>query len=189
MGNNPDRVPPFFFTKPAVSLVTNNATIPYPPRTGNLHHEVELVLAVGVPGDDISVESAPDRIWGYAAGVDLTRRDLQSAAKDMRQPWDMAKGFDHSAPVGDIVPAEQISHLSSAKISLRVNGTVRQSANINEMIWSPAEIMAELSTYVRLMPGDIIFTGTPAGVGAIQKGDVIEAEIEGLPLLSIQISK
>ncbi len=180
MGANPDREPPFFFTKPANAIVPNHARIPYPSRTSNFHHEIELVVAIGKGGRDIAAAQALDHVYGYAVGNDLTRRDLQSDAKDHGRPWDTSKGFDRSAVVGAITPAAQSGHLRSGRIWLKVNGQMRQQADISELIWSVPEIIAELSTLFELQPGDLIYTGTPAGVAALKKGDRIEGGIDGL---------
>lgn len=183
MGSNPDREPPFFFTKPANALVANGATIPYPPRTANLHHEIELVVALGSGGKNISVAHAPSLIYGYAVGNDLTRRDLQNEAKDKGRPWDTGKAFDHSAPITAITPVAQSGHLSQGKIWLKVNGDTRQEGDIGDLIWSVPEVIAELSTLFELKAGDLIFTGTPAGVSAVKSGDRIEGGVEGLATL------
>jgi fumarylpyruvate hydrolase len=180
MGVNPDREPPFFFTKPANALVPNHARIPYPSRTGNFHHEIELVVALGKGGRDIAAAQALEHVFGYAVGNDLTRRDLQSDAKDHGRPWDTSKGFDRSAAISAITPAAQAGHLRSGRIWLKVNGQMRQQADISELIWSVPEIIAELSTYFELQPGDLIYTGTPAGVAALKQGDRIEGGIDGL---------
>jgi fumarylpyruvate hydrolase len=180
MGANPEREPPFFFAKPANAIVPNHACIPYPPRTNNLHHEIELVVAIGQAGRDIPAARALDHVYGYAVGNDLTRRDLQSDAKDHGRPWDTSKGFDRSAVISAITPAAQSGHPSSGRIWLKVNGQVRQQADLSELIWSVPEIVAELSTFFELQPGDLIYTGTPAGVAALEKGDRIEGGIDGL---------
>jgi len=180
MGANPDREPPFFFAKPADAIVPNNARIPYPSRTSNFHHEIELVVAIGKGGRDIAAAQALDHVYGYAVGNDLTRRDLQSDAKDNGRPWDTSKGFDRSAVISAITPATQSGHLRSGRIWLKVNGQLRQQADIAELIWNVPEIIAELSTFFELQPGDLIYTGTPAGVGALKKGDRIEGGIDGL---------
>ncbi len=180
MGGDPNREPPFFFTKPADALVTGEADTPYPSLTQNLHHEVELVIAMGRGGADIPAAEAESHIYGYAAGVDLTRRDLQAQAREARQPWDMAKGFDFSAPLGPINPAAKIGHPKSGRIALKVNGDVRQDGDLSDLIWSVPEVIASLSNYVALAPGDLIFTGTPSGVGPIVRGDVLEGEIDGV---------
>lgn len=183
MGSDPDREPPFFFSKPAGAIVPNHATVPVPPRTKNFHHEIELVVAIGKTGRDIPVERALEHIYGYAVGNDLTRRDLQSEARSKGQPWDTSKGFDHSAPIAAISPVTGGKHIARGRIWLAVNGEIRQDADVSEMIWSAPEIIAELSTLFELAPGDLIFTGTPAGVGPLQSGDRIEGGIDGLETL------
>jgi fumarylpyruvate hydrolase len=180
MGGNPEREAPFFFTKPADAVVTDGADTPYPPATQNLHHEMELVAAIGEGGADIPEAEALRHVWGYAAGIDLTRRDLQNEAKKAARPWDMSKGFDHSAPIGDIMPATRFADPTRGRIELRVNGETRQSADLSDMIWNVAETIACLSRLVRLAPGDLIFTGTPAGVGKVQRGDLLEGSVEGV---------
>jgi fumarylpyruvate hydrolase len=180
MGANPDREPPFFFGKPATALVPNHARVPYPPRTNNFHHEIELVVAIGKGGRDIPVAQALDHVYGYAVGNDLTRRDLQADAKDHGRPWDTSKGFDHSAVLSAITPASQSGHLRSGRIWLKVNGQMRQQADVSELIWSVPEVVAELSTFFELQPGDLIYTGTPAGVAALKRGDRLEGGIDGL---------
>lgn len=187
MGGDPTREPPFFFSKPADALVTGDAAVPYPPGTANLHHEVELVAALGQGGRDIPVERALDHVWGYAVGNDLTRRDLQAAAKSKGQPWDVAKGFDHSAPISPLRPAAEIGHPTRGAIRLLVNGTVRQQGDIADMIWSLPEVIAHLSRLFELKAGDLIFTGTPAGVGPVAAGDEMVAEIEGVGRLTTRI--
>ncbi len=173
------REPPVFFTKPADAVMANGAVIPYPPRTSNLHHEIELVIALGRGGRDIQKDRALDHVFGYAVGNDLTRRDLQQAAKQKGQPWDTSKAFDCSAPLAPIRPVSR-GHVTKGKIWLSVNGQLRQSADVAEMIWAVPEVIAELSTLFELVAGDLIFTGTPAGVGALKPGDRIEGGIEGL---------
>lgn len=187
MGNDPQREPPCFFMKPADAIVANGSAVPYASRTSNLHHEVELVVAIGAGGRNIDPRAALDHVFGYAVGNDLTRRDLQSAAKDQGLPWDVAKGFDHSAPITAIRIVADAGHLSSGRIWLEVNGHKRQDANLAEMIWSVPEIIAELATLYELQPGDLIFTGTPAGVGPVQRGDSIVAGIDGLDTLRTTI--
>ena len=186
MGND-DREPPFFFTKPADAVVANNSSIPYPPRTANFHHEVELVVALGGGGANIAKSDANALIYGYAVGIDLTRRDLQSDAKDNGRPWDTSKGFDRSAPIAALHPRKEAGLIESGEIWLTVNGKDRQRANLAEMTWKVPEIVAELSTLFELAPGDLIFTGTPAGVGALARGDSIEAGIAGLTTLKTKI--
>jgi fumarylpyruvate hydrolase len=176
------REPPVFFTKPADAVVANDEAIPYPPRTTNLHHEIELVVAIGRGGRNIHKDHALEHVFGYAVGNDLTRRDLQAASKKAGMPWDTSKGFDNSAPLSAIRPASQ-GHLSRGKIWLAVNGQTRQQADLAEMIWSVPEVIAELSTLFELQPGDLIFTGTPAGVGPLKPGDRIEGGIDGLETL------
>ena len=179
MGND-ERDPPFFFAKPADAVVVGGAAIPYPSQTEDFHHEIELVVAIGKEGADIPVEAALDHVYGYAAGLDMTRRDLQAIAKKPGRPWEMAKGFDHSAPIGTIEPASEIGHPAKGAITLSVNGVVRQKGDLSEQIWSVSEAIAYLSGFVTLKPGDIIMTGTPAGVGAVVRGDVLEGAIEGV---------
>ena len=176
MGVDPKADPPIFFTKPADAIVLNEATIPYPPRTNNLHYEVELVVALG----------AQKQIFGYAVGNDLTRRDLQGAAKKKGQPWDTGKAFDRSAPIGAIRPITQ-GPLERGRIWLTVNGELRQQSDIAQMIWSVPAIIAELATLFELQAGDLIYTGTPAGVGPLNPGDRIECGIEGLETLRTTI--
>jgi fumarylpyruvate hydrolase len=187
MGVDPEREPPFFFSKPADAVVPNGAAVPYPPRTGNLHHEIELVVAIGTGGRDIPLETALAHVFGYAVGNDLTRRDLQFAAREKGQPWDVAKGFDHSAPVSAIRRAAEVGHPGRGGIWIEVNGERRQEADLSEMIWSVPEIVVELSTLFELAPGDLIFTGTPAGVGAVARGDSLVGGIDGLETLRTTI--
>ena len=188
MGMDPEREPPFFFTKPADAIVADGSQIAYPLRTANLHHEIELVLALGSGGRNIPVASAVDHIFGYAVGLDLTRRDLQAAARKEGRPWDTAKAFDHSAPISRIVPAAAIGHPQRGRIALEVNGTLRQQGDIAEMIWNIPEIVAELSTYFELAAGDLIYSGTPAGVGPIERGDRLLGSVEGVGTLSLSIA-
>jgi fumarylpyruvate hydrolase len=187
MGADPVREPPCFFTKPADAVVANGSPVRYPPRTSNLHHEVELVVAIGKGGRHIPATEALEHVFGYAVGNDLTRRDLQTQAKDNGLPWDVAKGFDHSAPITAIRPVSDGGHPTSGRIWLEVNGQSRQDANLSELIWSVPEIVAELATLFELQAGDLIFTGTPAGVGAVQRGDSIVAGIDGLDTLRTTI--
>ena len=180
MGGDPTREPPFFFSKPADAVVSGTADIAMPSRTDNLHHEIELVVALGQGGSNIAAQDALAAVFGYAVGNDLTRRDLQADAKAGGRPWDMAKGFDHSAVLSPIRPAAEIGHPSAVRIWLTINGVIRQDGDIADMIWPVADIIAELSTYVELKPGDLIYTGTPAGVGRISPGDVVEGGIDGI---------
>ena len=186
MGHDPDREAPFFFMKPADALVIGGADMPYPPGTSDLHHEMELVVGLGSGGVDIAEADAMACIWGYAAGLDMTRRDVQGEAKKLGRPWDMGKGFDHSAPIGEMIPATGFVP-GSRSIGLAVNGTVRQSSDLSKLIWSIPETIAYLSRLVRLEAGDLIFTGTPAGVAAVVRGDVLEGVVEGVPPLSVRL--
>lgn len=192
MGFDPDRDPPFFFCKPAdaVVCVPEGAlgSIPYPPKTGNYHHEVELVVAIGREGADIAVESAMDHVWGYAVGLDMTRRDLQFAMRDKGRPWELGKAFDASAPMGPLVAASEVPDIERATIWLDVDGERRQSSSIDHLIWSIPETIAYLSEYFRLAPGDLIFTGTPEGVGPVGRGAQLLAHVDGLPELKIRIA-
>jgi len=187
MGGDPSREPPFFFTKPADALVPNGADTPYPPATEKLHHEMELVVAIGAAGRDIAPEHALDHVFGYAAGIDLTRRDLQDEAKAARRPWDMSKGFDASAPIGEISPAAISGHPPAGRITLTVNGQTRQDGDLADQIWPVPEIIAALSRLVALAPGDLIFTGTPEGVGLLAKGDQLIGEIAGIGTVKTRI--
>jgi len=183
MGHD-DREPPFFFSKPADAVVPGGGDVPYPPDTADLHHEVELVLAIGLRGRDIPVGAALEHVFGYAVGIDLTRRDRQAEAKKAGRPWDLAKGFDRSAPIGDIRPVVPEGHVRGGRILLTVDGQTRQQAELADMSWSPAEVIAALSRSVELAPGDLIFTGTPEGVGPLERGQRVVAHVEGLlPLL------
>jgi fumarylpyruvate hydrolase len=182
MGADPQREPPVFFTKPADAIVANGAAVPYPPATANLQHEIELVVALGSGGHDIPVAQGLSHVFGYAAGNDLTRRDLQAAAKARGQPWDAAKGFDFSAPLAAIRPVAD-GHPTHGRIWLEVNGVLRQESDVSQMLWDVPHIIAALSRLYELRAGDLIFTGTPAGVGALQVGDRIEGGVEGLEVL------
>jgi fumarylpyruvate hydrolase len=188
MGHDPEREPPFFFTKPADAVVSNGASIPYPPRTADLHHEIELVVAINRGGERIAVDKALQHVFGYAVGIDLTRRDLQKEAKDRGRPWDTAKGFDQSAPISAIHSAADIGHPQNGRIWLKVNDEFRQQGDLNELIWSVPESIAELSTLFRIEPGDLIFTGTPAGVGPVTAGDRLTGGIDGIDDIAIQIT-
>ena len=179
--------PPIFFMKPADAVVTNGSAVPYPPRTANCQHEIELVIAIGGEGREIQPRRALEHVFGYAAGIDLTRRDLQRAAKQWGQPWDAAKSFDYSAPVGAIRPAS-LGHVSEGRIWLSVNGKLRQEADVKQMLWDVPHIIAELSTFYQLKPGDLIFCGTPAGVGPVKPGDRLEGGVEGLEELRVRMA-
>ena len=185
MGHDPDRESPFFFMKPADALTEDGSTIPYPPATADLHHEIELVVALAKGGANIPEEKALECVFGYTVGLDMTRRDLQGDAKERGRPWDTGKGFDHSAPKGALRAATDVGHPTNARISLSVNGGNRQDGNINQMIWNVPETIAYLSGLFELQPGDIIFTGTPHGVAAVEPGDRLECSIEGIATLSI----
>ena len=187
MGFDPDREPPFFFTKPADAIVHDNATIPYPPLTENFHYEAELVVAIGRGGRNLSVEDSPKCIWGYAVGNDLTRRDLQIQAREKGRPWDWGKAFDLSAVIGPIHLVSAVGRLETGSIRLTVNGTVKQDADIADLIWTVPEIISILSHSIEIKPGDLIMTGTPAGVGALVPGDVCVVSIEGLGSLATKI--
>ncbi len=184
MGHDPDRELPFFFTKPADAIVTGSADMPYPSMCKDLHHEMELVVALKSGGSDISEADAMGHVWGYAAGLDMTRRDLQAEAKKAGRPWDMGKGFDHSAPIGEMVPAEGVR---PGRIELKVNGEVRQSSDVSKLIWSVPETIACLSKLVRLEAGDLIFTGTPEGVAAVRRGDLLEGVVEGVGAVRVRV--
>lgn len=188
MGEADERDPPFFFQKPRDAVVPDGAHVPYPPFTSDFQFEVELVVAIGYGGRDIAVEDAFDHIWGYAVGIDLTRRDRQRDARDMKLPWEAGKSFDASAPCGTIAPARDARHFKGCAITLAVNGVEKQRGDIGQMIWSVPEIVAELSKQMTLYPGDLIYTGTPAGVGPVEPGDLISARIDGLPSLTITIT-
>lgn len=187
MGADPRREAPFFFAKPADALVPGGGALPYPPGTSDLQHEVELVLAIGRGGARIAPEGALEHVFGYAVGIDLTRRDLQSAAKARGQPWEMGKAFDRAAPISRLVSAQAVGHPRRAVVRLTVNGVERQRGDLADMILSPPELIAELSKLVELAPGDIVFTGTPAGVGSLSVGDRVWAGIEAIGELEIAI--
>jgi fumarylpyruvate hydrolase len=183
-----ERDPPFFFQKPRDAVVADGAHVPYPPFTSDFQFEVELVAAIGRMGRNIPVNAANSHIWGYAVGIDFTRRDRQRDARDMRLPWEVGKSFDASAPCGTIAKIADIGHFEHCKISLSVNGVERQRGDAGQMIWSVAEVIAQLSKQVKLEAGDLIYTGTPSGVGPVVPGDVISAHIDGLPSLTITIA-
>lgn len=188
MGGDPNRSLPFFFQKSPDCLVTEKADFPYPSQTQDVHHEVELVVAIGKGGADIAVEDALDHVYAYAVGIDMTRRDLQAIAKQAGRPWEVAKSFDHSAPCGELVPVTETGDLSSGHIWLKVNDTLRQSGDLNQMIWKVGESIAYLSSLFELKAGDLIFTGTPAGVGAVQRGDIIEGGIDKLGIVRCKVT-
>ena len=188
MGGDPDREEPFFFTKPSDAICLHD-TVPFPPRTDNLHFEIELVVAIGKSGKNISVSNALEHVFGYGVGVDLTRRDLQAEAKSRGRPWDMGKGFDHSAPMGTLRDATEIGHLESGAIKLSVNGELKQNGDLAQQVWKVPEIISNLSSYVQLSAGDLIMTGTPAGVGPLNSGDKVIGEIEGIGSLSFAMGQ
>ena len=192
MGHDPDREPPFFFLKPTDSLVVVEAgqtgAMPYPSLTQNLHHEIELVVAIGQGGRNISAANAAQHIYGYAVGLDMTRRDLQNEMKKQGRPWCIGKAFDHSAPIGPITPIAQAGDANNAEISLQVNGADRQRSNVAKLIWNVAETIEHLSAAWELQPGDLIYTGTPEGVAAVVAGDVLVGQVAGLSSLQIKIS-
>jgi fumarylpyruvate hydrolase len=187
MGADPEREPPVFFMKPADAVTHDGAAVPYPPATADLHHEIELVVALMEGGSNVPADRALDCVFGYAVGLDLTRRDLQAAAKDAGGPWDMAKAFDKAAPCSAVHPVAEIGHPTSGGVRLKVNGTLRQEGDLSQLIWSVPLIVAHLSTLVTLRPGDLIFTGTPSGVGPVKPGDVLDGEIDGVGTLLVTI--
>jgi fumarylpyruvate hydrolase len=184
MGGDPEREPPFFFMKPADAVVSGG-TLPFPTQTQDLHHEVELVVALGEGGREIPVEEALDRVFGYAVGLDMTRRDMQAVAKETRRPWDMAKGFDQSAPISPIRAAEEIGHPTRGAVWLRINGELRQEGDLAQQIWTVPETIAYLSTLLTLRAGDLLMTGTPKGVGRVEPGDRLDGHIDGVGDLSV----
>ena len=192
MGSDPEREPPFYFTKPASALTPSGSTVPYPPGTQNYHYEMELVIAIGAPVFKATpevVQAARDVIWAYGAGLDMTRRDLQAESKAAGRPWDTAKGFEQSAIISELVRASETGPLTRGRISLAVNGAPKQQGDLSDMIWRVPEIVANLSQLYHLQPGDLIYTGTPEGVGPVKPGDVITGEIEGLIGISLTIGE
>ena len=187
MGKDPEKEPPFFFLKPADAVVPGGGQIHYPPGTQNLHHEIELVVAIQREGRNVAAAKALDYIYGYAVGLDMTRRDLQMKARDMGRPWDFGKAFDESAPITHIYPVASHGHHSTGRIWLQVNGEMRQQADLADMIWNVPDTVAFLSEYYLLKPGDLIFTGTPAGVGAVKRGDQMVGGVEGLGELVVTV--
>src|SRR5215210_6012260 len=192
MGHDPNREPPFFFMKSADALLPVPAgetlELPYPPKTANYHFEIEMVAALGQGGRDIPVEAALDHVYGYAIGLDMTRRDLQDEAKNLRRPWELGKAADFSGPVGPIHPAAQIGHLARGKITLSVDGATKQSGDLADMIWSVAEQVSFLSGYFEIQPGDVIFSGTPEGVGAVARGQTMVGAIDGLGEIRLRLA-
>ena len=188
MGASVDKSNPMFFTKPADAIVTDGADVPYPSATNDLHHEVEMVVALGAGGSDLSVEQAARLVWGYGVGLDLTRRDLQAQAKAKGAPWDVAKAFDHSAPISALVPASEVTPTASTRIALEINGELRQEATLGEMVLDVPEILSALSKLFELKAGDIVYTGTPAGVSALVRGDAFRATLDGVATLEGRVS-
>jgi fumarylpyruvate hydrolase len=186
MGHDPDREPPFFFQKNPDNL-DFSGEFPYPDRTSDVHHEVELVVVLGKGGVNIPVAEALGCVWGYAVGLDMTRRDLQGEAKKLGRPWEIGKAFERSGPMGSIVPASKIGHPAAGKVTLKVNGALRQEGDLNQLIWKIPEMISYLSDYFELKAGDVIMTGTPAGVGAVVRGDVMEAHVEGVGGLTVRV--
>ena len=186
MGGDPNREPPFFFQKNPDDI-DPSGQFPYPRRSANVHHEVELLVALARGGEEIPVDQALACVWGYAVAIDMTRRDLQDEAKKLQRPWEIAKAFARSAPVGELVPAAAIGHPSRGAITLAVDGVLRQSGDLSQMIWKVPEIVATLSQYFTLAPGDVILTGTPAGVGPVERGQVMEAAIEGVGAIRVEV--
>ncbi|WP_299847021.1 fumarylacetoacetate hydrolase family protein [uncultured Roseovarius sp.] len=187
MGNEVDREAPFYFTKSAHALCPSGSTIPYPPGTQDCHYEMEFVVAIGAPAFQVSKGEAMASVWGYGCGIDLTRRDLQSAAKDKRRPWDLGKDFENAAILAPLIPAADFGAVGAQRITLNLNGKPVQDAALSDMVWSVSEIIAHLSGFYHLRPGDLIYTGTPAGVGPVQPGDILSGAIDGLPPIEVTI--
>jgi len=191
MGFDPDREPPFFFCKPADAVVPvadgHTLDLPYPPETANLHYEIELVAAIGKGGDHIAVDDALAHVWGYAVGLDMTRRDLQMKMREAGRPWELGKAFDHSAPIGPLHSAGSVNGIGQAAIWLQVNGADKQRSDVGKLIWSIAETISYLSRYFRLEAGDLIYTGTPEGVGPVVRGDTMVGGVDGLGTLSVRM--
>ncbi|MFM0320304.1 fumarylacetoacetate hydrolase family protein [Paraburkholderia nemoris] len=191
MGFDPNREPPFFFCKPADSIVNvppgTTVEVPYPPKTCEYHHEIELVVAIGRAGSDITVEDALNHVFGYAVGLDMTRRDLQLALRDKGRPWELGKAFDQSAPIAPLHRSSEVGHIDSGALWVQVNGEDRQRTDLSKLIWSVPEVIANLSTYFELQPGDLIYTGTPEGVGPVHRGDTMTGGITGLGELSVKV--
>ena len=189
MGVDPDREPPFYFTKSPITYVPTGSTVPYPPGTDNYHHEMELVVAIGQAGFRVKEEDALSLVYGYTAGLDMTRRDLQLVAREKGRPWDLGKDFEQAAVASPLSKAEDVGHPSNNKLSLNVNGETRQATDLTKLIWSVPELVANLSQFYHLAPGDPIYTGTPEGVGPVVAGDQLEGEIEGIAQISLSISE
>ncbi|WP_062763172.1 fumarylacetoacetate hydrolase family protein [Falsirhodobacter sp. alg1] len=187
MGHDPDREPPFFFQKNPDNILLEGQDLPYPPKTADLHFEVEMVIALGKGGANIAPDEALGHVFGYGVGLDMTRRDLQAEAKEMRRPWEIGKAFEHSAPCSALVPASEIGHPAEGDIWLAVDGERKQSGDLNQMIWKTPEMISYLSEYFVLAPGDLIFAGTPAGVGPVSKGQVMEAHVANVGTLKVAV--
>jgi fumarylpyruvate hydrolase len=187
MGHDPNREPPFFFQKNPDTLVPDGGEFPYPDRTSDVHHELEMVVALGKGGKDIPEDRALDHVFGYAVGLDMTRRDLQAEMKKLGRPWEIGKAFEHSAPCSEIVPASEIGHPTSGEVRLEVNGEVRQKGDLNQLIWTVPEMISYLSGLFTLQPGDLIFSGTPAGVAAVKRGDLMHGRVEGVGELRVRV--
>ncbi len=187
MGHDPDREEPFFFQKNPDSLLAGGSDFPYPPKTSDVHHEIELVVALASGGMDLAVEKATECVFGYAVGLDMTRRDLQGRMKKLGRPWEIGKAFEHAAPCSEIIPAGLIGHPREGRVQLRVNGELRQDGDLNQLIWKVPEILCHLSGLFTLAPGDLIFTGTPAGVGAVQRGDYLQGSIDGVGTIEVRV--
>ena len=186
MGHDPDREPPFFFQKNPNNLDASGE-FPYPPHSSDVHHEAELLVALKSGGTNIALEDALDHVWGYGVSLDMTRRDLQGQAKKMGRPWEIGKAFERSAPVGPLKAVTETGHLDAGRVELKVNGELRQEGDMNQMIWKVPEMIAYLSDYFELAAGDVILSGTPAGVGPVERGDVMEVSIEGLDALTVNV--
>lgn len=187
MGHDPDKEPPFFFQKNPDNLLPEGKDFPYPAKSTDVHFEIELVVALKSGGTNIPVDKALDHVFGYAVGLDMTRRDLQGEAKKLGRPWEIGKAFEHSAPCGPIVPAEKVGELTQGAVTLEVNGDLRQKGDINQMIWKIPEMISYLSEYFSLAPGDLIMSGTPAGVGAVKRGDRLRGRVEGVGELNVKV--
>ena len=187
MGHDPNKEAPFFFMKPSTAIVTDGGDFPYPSLSKDVHHEMEMVVAIGKGGSNISSAKALEHVYGYGVGLDMTRRDLQGEAKKMGRPWDTGKAFDYSAPCSALLPAAKIGHPSTGEIVLEVNGEVRQKSDLSQLIWNVPETIAFLSTLFELQPGDLIYSGTPAGVAAVKKGDVMTGRVAGVGSISVKV--
>ena len=187
MGHDPNKEAPFFFMKPSTAIVTDGGDFPYPSLSKDVHHEMEMVVAIGKGGSNISSAKALEHVYGYGVGLDMTRRDLQGEAKKIGRPWDTGKAFDYSAPCSALVPAAKIGHPSTGEIVLEVNGEVRQKSDLSQLIWNVPDTIAFLSTLFELQPGDLIYSGTPAGVAAVKKGDVMTGRVAGVGSISVKV--